>query len=151
MKDKKILLGAVTVAARAVFGSKQKTFMGNTQDCDVLRIPGCEIGHTDIPRVMVVGIATSLGVPREVLADLSALDLGETEQQITRNLAVLQGKYNEAAKFCMTATDGEENVKNGVKRFLLKHNLLVRHINHQLSGQVLPEFPYRFKREKHHD
>ena len=149
MKNDKIILAAIMAAARSVFASKLKVLIGNEKDADPLNLDNVKITGADMPRVMVVGIANALGVPRKELADLTALDLGETEQQVTNNLASLQNKYEQAVKYCISMKDDPKNVKNGAKRFALKHQLMLNHIEQNLEGVALPSFPYVFKREKH--
>jgi hypothetical protein len=149
MKNQKIVLAAILAAARAVFASKMKVLIGNEKDADPLNLENVKITGADMPRVMVVGIANALGVPRKDLADLTALDLGETEQQVTNNLSSLQNKYEQATKYCMSMNDGAHNIRNGAKRFALKHQLMLNHIEQNLEGVALPSFPYVFKRVKY--
>jgi hypothetical protein len=88
-----------------------------------------------------------------MIQDVSALDLGETSIQVTNNLNSLQKKYARGTTMAVNVTDWSESAakdakKQGVSRFIIKHNLMARKIHELLGSEVLPEFPYKFKREK---
>lgn len=149
-------LAAILQAARMCFVSKQKVLQGSTiLDTPLRDLESGEtvIGQTEMPRVFVVGMALHLGVPRHLLQDVSALDLGETSIQITNNLNALQKKYAKATTMAVNVSDWseaslKESRKSGVGRFIIKHNLMARKVHELMGNEVLPEFPYLFKREK---
>ena len=154
MRQEKIL-AAVVQGARAVFGSKQKILCGSTvMDTPVLSGDKVLITQADIPKVLIVGIASALGVEKRYIQDLTLLDLGDNNVQVSANFTRLHNAYTEAARIAATVSDWSdagknEAVRNGSHRFMLKHNLMARRIHEELKGEkTLPEFPYQFKRSK---
>ena len=112
----------------AVYGAKGKDF---------------EIGVVEMPKVIIAGIALGIGIEPITIGDNSAMALGETEQQIMKNLSVLKKKYDFVAKEVMGAKPDES-----CKVYVLKHNQIARRLNEALGNKVTPDFPYHFVRER---
>lgn len=102
-----------------------------------------EIGVSEMPRVIVIGIALGIGIEPLAMGDESALDLGETPQQIMKNIGSLKKKYDLAAKALCSG-----NPDYSFKVYALKHNQVARRYNDALGNKVTPDFPYTFLREQ---
>jgi hypothetical protein len=151
MRPEKVL-AAVVLAARSVFASKGKTIVGTLMDTAVKGADGkVLISREDFPKVLIIGIASSLGVEKRHIQDLSCLDLGENNPQVQANFQRFATAYTEAAKL-VGQVDWEDKVRseeNGMQRFILKHNLMCRKVHlHIAPEKTIPEFPYQFKRSK---
>lgn len=142
MDDNKKMFALIKVA-RKVFASNQGVLTGNSSVPFAARNDEVEIGIIEMPKVIVVGIALGVGIDEDVIGDSSALDLGETHTQITKNISMLKRKYDLAAKELLS---GKPDYS--FKAYALKHNQLARRFNNALGNQVMPDFPYHFVREK---
>ena len=155
MRQEKVL-AAVVLGARAVFGSKQKLFTGSTVMDTALIVDGKTIiSQADMPRVLIIGIASALGVEKRYIQDLTCLNLGDNNIQVQGNFQRLHNAYTEAARAAALSDWSDEAkreaVKNGTHRFILKHNLMARKVHEELKSTLIPEFPYHFKRTKPND
>jgi hypothetical protein len=101
-----------------------------------------EIGTNEMPRVIVIGIALGCAIEPLAMGDESALDLGETPQQIMKNIGSLKKKYDLAAKELLSGKPDDS-----FKIYALKHNQVARRFNEALGNKVTPDFPYHFIRE----
>lgn len=149
--SKERILTKLVLATRIIFNSRNKTLAGSINDdtiylhemIDGEKVP-VVIEQTEIPRVMVVGIADSLKIPLKMVKDLSALNLGDSNQQIEKNYAVLKHKYDLCVNTALSMNP--EKAPKGMRRFVIKHNLITRNLNNQLGSNVIPDFPFKFKR-----
>lgn len=105
-----------------------------------------EIGANEMPRVIVIGIALGCAIEPFAMGDESALDLGETPQQIMKNIGSLKKKYDLAAKELLSGKPDDS-----FKVYALKHNQVARRFNEALGSRVTPDFPYDFVREREKD
>jgi len=129
--------------AKKVFGSGPGVLTGHNGAAFGVKGKDVEIGVIEMPKVIVAGIALGIGIEPSVIGEASALDLGESSQQIAKNLSVLKKKYDLAAKEIMGAKP-----HYSFKVYTLKHNQIARRLNEALGNKVTPDFPYQFVRER---
>jgi hypothetical protein len=141
MDEEKVLKALIKVAKK-VFAAGPGVLHGTNGAYSGTR-GAVEIGTNEMPRVIVVGIALGVGINPLSMGDESALDLGETPQQITKNVGSLKKKYDLAAKELMSGKPHES-----FKIYALKHNQVARRFNEALGNRITPDFPYHFIREK---
>ena len=142
MDDEKKMILLVKIAKK-VFASDAGPLSGNKAAAFSAKNSEVEIGVIEMPRVIVAGIALGVGIEPLTIGEPSAMDLGETPQQVTKNLASLKRKYDLAAKEIM-----REKPDYSFKVYALKHNQIARRFNDALGNKTIPDFPYNFVRER---
>lgn len=128
--------------ARKVFASGNGLLHGTYSVAFGPKTDEVEIGASEMPRVIVVGIALGIGIPLAAMGDESSLNLGETPQQVAKNVQSLKKKYDLAAKALCSG-----NPDYSFKVYALKHNQTARRLNAALGNKIMPDFPYKFLRE----
>lgn len=129
--------------ARKVFACGSGALHGSNGAAFPAKGKEIDISIMEMPKVIVVGIALGVGIEPHIIGDPAALDLGETQKQVMKNLASLKRKYDAAAKELVS---GKPDYS--FKVYALKHNQIARRLNDALGNKVTPDFPYHFVREK---
>jgi hypothetical protein len=129
--------------ARKVFACESGVLSGLKAAAFPAKGKDVEIGVVEMPKVIVAGIALGIGLEPTVIGESSAMDLGETQQQLMKNLSYLKKKYDLAAKELMSASPDYS-----FKVYALKHNQIARRFNEALGNKITPDFPYTFVRER---
>lgn len=149
--NKENVLNNIIIAAKSVCASRNKTniLVGSAANEDTVVIDDVLVSPQELPRVIAVGLAIKMKVPFHLIEGCLALNLGDTDNEIRTKLKSLQEKYDTCLLNAMNID--EVSMPIGLRRFIIKHNLITRKYNNQVGKKVISDIDVRLQRRITHD